>query len=179
MRAVWKPLRPSRWIGSPDRPLGAFLAEQMRHVTLLLGEAQPTFASTRRRKMSPLCRAQLLAFFSQLPRCLKACATAHCWARQLNALGHEVRLMPAQYVKAYIKRTRTTMRMPRPFARRPRHQKFDSIFRSVSARHLHGSIRDQRFAVWVATMYQPSCQSRMLLRSRRSLEQICQPRLVK
>ena len=32
---------------------------------------------------------------------LEACATAHYWARELRALGHEVRLMPAQYVKAY------------------------------------------------------------------------------
>ena len=35
-------------------------------------------------------------------RCLvgmEACATAHYWARELSALGHEVRLMPAQYVK--------------------------------------------------------------------------------
>src|SRR3954469_1875774 len=57
----------------------------------------------------PLRRAQLLAFFSQLPRCLvgmEACATAHYWARELRALGHEVRLMPAQYVKAYIKRNK-------------------------------------------------------------------------
>jgi transposase len=48
---------------------------------------------------------------------MEACATAHYWARELSALGHEVRLMPAQYVKAYIKRNRTTLRMPRPFAR--------------------------------------------------------------
>jgi hypothetical protein len=34
------------------------------------------------------------------------CATAHYWARELRALGHEVRLMPAQYVKAYIKRNK-------------------------------------------------------------------------
>src|SRR5436189_5911600 len=43
------------------------------------------------------------------PRCvvgLEACATAHYWARELGALGHEVRLMPAQYVKAYIKRNK-------------------------------------------------------------------------
>jgi transposase len=33
---------------------------------------------------------------------LEACATAHYWARELGALGHEVRLMPAQYLKAYI-----------------------------------------------------------------------------
>src|SRR5256885_3646838 len=56
-----------------------------------------------------LRRGQVLAFFSRLPRCvigLEACATAHYWARELSALGHEVRLMPAQYVKAYIKRNK-------------------------------------------------------------------------
>src|SRR5437763_5765917 len=37
---------------------------------------------------------------------IEACATAHYWARELRALGHEVRLMPAQYVKAYIKRNK-------------------------------------------------------------------------
>src|SRR5262249_36269137 len=54
-------------------------------------------------------RAQVLAFFSRLPPCLvgvEACATAHYWGRELRALGHEVRLMPAQYVKAYIKRNK-------------------------------------------------------------------------
>ena len=54
-----------------------------------------------------LRRAQVLVFFSRLPRCLvgmEACATSHYWARELRALGHEVRLMPAQYVKAYVKR---------------------------------------------------------------------------
>ena len=54
-------------------------------------------------------RGQVLAFFSRIPRCvvgLEACATAHYWARKLGALGHEVRLMPAQYVKAYIKRNK-------------------------------------------------------------------------
>jgi transposase len=56
-----------------------------------------------------LRRAQVLAFFSRLPRCLvgmEACATAHYWARELRALRHEVRLMPAQYVKAYVKRNK-------------------------------------------------------------------------
>ena len=67
-----------------------------------------------------LRRAQVLVFFSRLPRCLvgmEACATSHYWARELRALGHEVRLMPAQYVKAYVKRTRTTPRMRKPSAR--------------------------------------------------------------
>src|SRR6516165_10172740 len=56
-----------------------------------------------------LRRAQVLAFFSRLPPCLvglEACATSHYWGRELRALGHEVRLMPAQYVKAYIKRNK-------------------------------------------------------------------------
>src|SRR5213595_3190658 len=56
-----------------------------------------------------LRRAQVLAFFSRLPPCLvglEACATAHYWGRELRALGHEVRLMPAQYVKAYVKRNK-------------------------------------------------------------------------
>ena len=56
-----------------------------------------------------LRRAQVLAFFSRLPPCLlglEACATSHYWARELRALGHEVRLMPAQYMKAYIKRNK-------------------------------------------------------------------------
>jgi transposase len=42
-----------------------------------------------------------------MPRCLvgmEACATAHHWAREITALGHKVKLMPAHYVKAYVKR---------------------------------------------------------------------------
>ena len=35
---------------------------------------------------------------------IEACATAHHWGREIAALGHEVRLMPAHYVKAYVKR---------------------------------------------------------------------------
>jgi transposase len=56
-----------------------------------------------------LRRGQVLAVFSRLPCCvvgLEACATAQYWARELGALGHEVRLMPAQYVKAYVKRNK-------------------------------------------------------------------------
>ncbi len=54
-----------------------------------------------------LRRAQMLPFFASLPPCLvgmEACASAHHWARELMALGHEVRLMPPAYVKAYVKR---------------------------------------------------------------------------
>src|SRR5450830_1143502 len=54
-------------------------------------------------------RAKVLEFFAGLPPCLvgmEACATAHHWARELTGLGHEVRLMPPQYVKAYVKRNK-------------------------------------------------------------------------
>src|SRR5436190_20945608 len=54
-------------------------------------------------------RSQVIAFFSALPPCLvgmEACATAHHWAREVSKLGHEVRLMPAKDVKAYVKRNK-------------------------------------------------------------------------
>lgn len=53
-----------------------------------------------------LARARVLGFFANLPRAvigLEACAGAHYWARELAALGHEARLMPPQYVRAYVK----------------------------------------------------------------------------
>lgn len=54
-------------------------------------------------------RDQLLALFGSLEPCLigmEACATAHQWARELMALGHQVKLMPPAYVKAYVKRNK-------------------------------------------------------------------------
>ena len=56
-----------------------------------------------------LRRGQVIEFFAALPPCLigmEACATAHYWARELTKLGHEVRLMPAKDVKAYVKRNK-------------------------------------------------------------------------
>jgi transposase len=59
--------------------------------------------TTLRRKLK---RRQVLEFFANLPPCrigMEACGGAHYWARQLTGLGHEVRLMPPQYVKLYVK----------------------------------------------------------------------------
>jgi len=56
-----------------------------------------------------LRRGQVFRFFEGLEPCLvgmEACATAHHWARELRKLGHQVRLMPAKDVKAYVKRNK-------------------------------------------------------------------------
>lgn len=57
-----------------------------------------------------LRRGQVLGYFRALSPCLvgiEACATAHHWARELIAVGHQVRLMPPAYVKPYVKRNKT------------------------------------------------------------------------
>jgi transposase len=56
-----------------------------------------------------LRRAQMLPFFKKRPRteiAMEACGSAHHWARKLMALGHDVRLIPPQYVKPYVKRAK-------------------------------------------------------------------------
>lgn len=53
----------------------------------------------------PLRRTQLLPFFRELVPCevgMEACSGAHHWARQLQAMGHRVRLLPPQYVKPFV-----------------------------------------------------------------------------
>jgi len=54
-----------------------------------------------------LRRGGVLGFLGKLEPCLigmEACATSHYWAREIRALGHEVRLIPPAYVKPYVKR---------------------------------------------------------------------------
>ena len=59
-----------------------------------------------------LKRRHVVAFFQKLPPCLvgiEACASSHYWSRELQALGHTVRLMPPAYVKPYVKRQKNDM----------------------------------------------------------------------
>src|SRR6478672_1165863 len=54
-------------------------------------------------------RVKVLELFAALPSCLigiEACPSAHYWSRRLQELGHTVRLMPPNYVKAYLKRSK-------------------------------------------------------------------------
>src|SRR5471030_2891537 len=59
-----------------------------------------------------LRRGQILPFFAGQPRCvvaMEACASAHYWAREIGALGHETRLIPPAYVKPFVKRQKNDM----------------------------------------------------------------------
>jgi transposase len=54
-----------------------------------------------------LRRAQVLEFFNRLPPCvvaMEACGGAHCRAREIGRLGHDVRPIPPAYVKPFVKR---------------------------------------------------------------------------
>src|SRR5271170_1591864 len=90
-------------------------AVQMQVTTIGLDIAKNVFqvhgidASEKVVVRKQLRRGKLMAFFEALAPCLigmEACATAHYWARELTKLGHEVRLMPAKDVKAYVKRNK-------------------------------------------------------------------------
>ena len=59
-----------------------------------------------------LKRRHVLTFLQKLPPCLvgiEACASSHHWSRELQTLGHTVRLMPPAYVKPYVKRQKNDM----------------------------------------------------------------------
>jgi transposase len=80
--------------------IGLDLAKNLFQVHAVDGKGQVVL---RRR----LARAEVVPFFATLAPCrigVEACGTAHYWARELIGLGHEVRLMPAAYVKPYVKR---------------------------------------------------------------------------
>jgi transposase len=57
-----------------------------------------------------LRRDEVLSFFQTLPPCtvaMEACATSNYWSREIGVLGHRCRIIPAQYVKPFVKRGKT------------------------------------------------------------------------
>jgi transposase len=59
-----------------------------------------------------LKRRRVIAFFQKMPPCLvgiEACASSHYWSRELQVIGHTVRLMPPAYVRPYVKRQKNDM----------------------------------------------------------------------
>jgi transposase len=66
--------------------------------------------SGRRLFSRTLKRAEVMQFFAAHPPCLvgmEACSGAHHWARELEKLGHQVKLIPPQYVRPFVKRQKT------------------------------------------------------------------------
>src|SRR5579864_5809364 len=112
----WTPLRrhlvPRSWLSKPATR-GEASMEEVSIIGLDLAKnvfqlhgARPDGSVAFRRTVS---RSKLLSFFAAIPRCLvamEACASAHHWARQIGALGHEVRLIAPIYVKPFVKRNK-------------------------------------------------------------------------
>ena len=83
--------------------VGLDIAKNSFHVHAVDSNGRCVSSKTLRRK-------QVVLFFAKLKPCLigmEACAGAHYWARTLQALGHEVKLIPPQYVKPYVKTNKT------------------------------------------------------------------------
>jgi transposase len=83
--------------------IGVDLAKSVFQVHGVDGSGRPTVQRRLRRK-------QVLPFFARVPPCLvgmEACGGAHYWARELQKLGHTVRLMAPQFVKPYVKANKT------------------------------------------------------------------------
>jgi transposase len=79
-------------------------ANALRHWYHEFGDDTGTVVIRKR-----ISRAKVLEFFGNLSSCLvgiEACPSAHHWSRELQALGHTVRLMTPSYVKAYLKRSK-------------------------------------------------------------------------
>jgi transposase len=83
--------------------IGLDVAKQIFQVHGVSGDGKVTV----KRKLR---RSEVLGFFGRQERCivgLEACGSSHFWAREISALGHDVRLIPPAYVKPYVKRGKT------------------------------------------------------------------------
>jgi len=86
--------------------IGLDIAKSVFHVHVADGNGRMILSRKLR-------RSQVEPFFAKLPKCvvgMEACGSAHHWARIIRALGHEVRLIPAAYVKPYVRRNKTDAR---------------------------------------------------------------------
>ena len=79
--------------------IGLDLAKQVFHLVCCDGRGKVVGKRMLR-------RARVLGYFANLAPCrvgMEACAGAHYWARELEGLGHEVKLLPPRFVKAFVR----------------------------------------------------------------------------
>ena len=102
----WKCHRPLEQEGASDMQITTVGLDLAKNVFQVHGADARGRAVLRKQ----LRRDQLIPFFSNLPVCvigIEACGGSHHWGRRLQALGHTVRLMAPQFVKAYVKGNKT------------------------------------------------------------------------
>src|SRR3954465_1459439 len=100
---MWALLKLPRFGGAPMQTITTIGLDIAKSVFQVHGVDAAGQVVIRRQ----LKRRYVLAFFQKLPPCLigiEACASSHYWSRELQALGHTVRLMPPAYVRPYVKR---------------------------------------------------------------------------
>src|SRR5262245_51074456 len=100
---VWVLLRPPRFGGAKMQTITTVGLDIAKSVFQIHGVDAAGNVVVRRR----LKRRYVLPFFQKLSPCLvgiEACASSHHWSRELQALGHTVRLIPPAYVRPYVKR---------------------------------------------------------------------------
>jgi len=82
--------------------IGMDTSKQIFQLHGVNGSEEPVLRKKLRRK-------EMMKFFEELPPtkvCIEACASSHHWARLLQSFGHEVKLIPPQFVKPYVKRNK-------------------------------------------------------------------------
>ncbi len=101
------------WLTRQGRPpvgkMSRFAVDTAKSVFQVHGEDAERGERVQRRRR----RGQFLTFFARQPGSvvtLEACGSAHHWARELSRLGHEVRLIPPQHVKPFLKRNKNDAR---------------------------------------------------------------------
>ncbi len=120
--------------------VGVDLAKRIFHVHGAASEGGTVFKQK-------LTRPQFEKFLSELPICIvamEACASAHHWGRTASQYGHEVRLIPVQHVK--------------PFVRRHKNDSIDAAAIVMAAMHPGTN--------WVAVKTQDQQAQAMLFRTR-------------
>jgi transposase len=131
----------------------------MEHTTIAVDLAKSVFqvaVSSRRGSVDierRLSRDRFLTFFAQQPPAkvvLEACGSAHHWARQLQGLGHTVRLLPAHDVRRYVRRNKTDRTDAKALLEADRNEDIHAVpVKTVEAQAI-ASLHRLRSA-WVAT----------------------------